>query len=208
MGIWRLAVEEKDESLEAELARHLGGAGEAVRGAEGPGAARRARTTPRPPSSPSTRAPAAPRRATGCSMLLRMYTRWSERHGYTVDILDLLEAEGGIKSVTVQVNGDYAYGYLKAETRRPPARAHLPVRLQRAPAHLLRLRVRLPGARRHHRRGHQARGPAHRHLPGRRRRRPAREQDRLARCASRTCPRGSWCSARTSAASSRTRPSP
>ncbi len=50
------------------------------------------------------------------SMLYRMYTRWSERHGYTVEILDILEAEGGIKSVTVQVNGAYAYGYLKAET--------------------------------------------------------------------------------------------
>ena len=49
-------------------------------------------------------------------MLLRMYTRWSERHGYQVDIIDLLEAEGGIKSVTIQVNGDYAYGYLKAES--------------------------------------------------------------------------------------------
>jgi peptide chain release factor 2 len=49
-------------------------------------------------------------------MLLRMYTRWSERHGYQVDIIDMLEAEGGIKSVTIQVNGDYAYGYLKAES--------------------------------------------------------------------------------------------
>jgi peptide chain release factor 2 len=50
------------------------------------------------------------------SMLLRMYTRWSERRGYTVEILDILEAEGGIKSVTAQVNGPYAHGYLKAET--------------------------------------------------------------------------------------------
>jgi len=49
-------------------------------------------------------------------MLLRMFTRWSERHGYTVDIIDLLEAEGGVKSVTVQVNGDYAYGYLRSES--------------------------------------------------------------------------------------------
>ncbi len=50
------------------------------------------------------------------SMLLRMYTRWAERRGYAVDILDILEAEGGIKSVTIQVNGAYAYGYLKSET--------------------------------------------------------------------------------------------
>jgi peptide chain release factor 2 len=50
------------------------------------------------------------------SMLFRMYTRWSERHGYSVDILDILEAEGGIKSVTAQVNGAFAFGYLKSET--------------------------------------------------------------------------------------------
>jgi peptide chain release factor 2 len=49
-------------------------------------------------------------------MLLRMYTRWADRHEYAVDIIDLLEAEGGVKSVTIQVNGDYAYGYLKAES--------------------------------------------------------------------------------------------
>ncbi len=50
------------------------------------------------------------------SMLLRMYSRWAEKHGFNTEILSLLEAEGGIKSVTMQVNGDYAYGYLKAET--------------------------------------------------------------------------------------------
>ncbi len=49
-------------------------------------------------------------------MLLRMFTRWSERHEYTVKIVDLQEAEGGIKSVTVQIDGDYAYGYLQGET--------------------------------------------------------------------------------------------
>ncbi len=49
-------------------------------------------------------------------MLLRMFTRWSERHEYSVKIIDLQEAEGGIKSVTVQIDGDYAYGYLQGET--------------------------------------------------------------------------------------------
>jgi peptide chain release factor 2 len=49
-------------------------------------------------------------------MLLRMYTRWIERKGFKVEMLDLLEAEGGIKSVTLQVSGDYAYGCLKGET--------------------------------------------------------------------------------------------
>jgi peptide chain release factor 2 len=50
------------------------------------------------------------------SMLLRMYTRWAEYHGYTTAILDMLEAEGGIKSVTVEITGEYAYGFLKSET--------------------------------------------------------------------------------------------
>jgi len=50
------------------------------------------------------------------SMLLRMYTRWAERRGNKVEIIDLLEAEGGIKSVTVEITGEYAYGLLKAES--------------------------------------------------------------------------------------------
>ena len=49
------------------------------------------------------------------AMLYRMYTRWVERNGYRYQLLDMLEAEGGIKSVTIQVDGDYAFGYLKAE---------------------------------------------------------------------------------------------
>ena len=49
-------------------------------------------------------------------MLLRMYTRWAERRGYKVELVDLLEAEGGVKSATLQITGDYAYGYLKGET--------------------------------------------------------------------------------------------
>ncbi len=49
-------------------------------------------------------------------MLYRMYTRWAERNGYTVSVLDILEGdEAGIKSVTFQVNGLNAYGYAKAE---------------------------------------------------------------------------------------------
>ncbi len=50
------------------------------------------------------------------SMLLRMYSRWIERHGMKSEIVDLLEAEGGLKSVTVHVVGEYAYGYLKSES--------------------------------------------------------------------------------------------
>jgi peptide chain release factor 2 len=49
-------------------------------------------------------------------MLLRMYARWAERKGYKIETLDLQPGdEAGIKSVTLAVNGPYAYGYLKAE---------------------------------------------------------------------------------------------
>ncbi len=51
-----------------------------------------------------------------CSMLYRMYTRWAERKGFSVEVLDYLDGdEAGIKSVTFQVNGTNAYGYLKSE---------------------------------------------------------------------------------------------
>ncbi|MCR5396124.1 MAG: peptide chain release factor 2 [Lachnospiraceae bacterium] len=50
------------------------------------------------------------------SMLYRMYTRWAERHGFSLDVLDYLDGdEAGIKSVTFQVNGENAYGLLKSE---------------------------------------------------------------------------------------------
>ncbi|MCR4797874.1 MAG: peptide chain release factor 2 [Lachnospiraceae bacterium] len=50
------------------------------------------------------------------SMLYRMYTRWAERHGFSLDVLDYIDGdEAGIKSVTFQVNGENAYGYLKSE---------------------------------------------------------------------------------------------
>ncbi len=50
------------------------------------------------------------------SMLYRMYTRWADKKGYSVEVLDYLDGdEAGIKSVTFQVNGENAYGYLKAE---------------------------------------------------------------------------------------------
>lgn len=49
-------------------------------------------------------------------MLYRMYVRWAERHGYKVDVLDYLDGdEAGIKSVTLMISGENAYGYLKSE---------------------------------------------------------------------------------------------
>ena len=51
-----------------------------------------------------------------CSMLYRMYCRWAERKGYQVEVLDFLDGEeAGIKSVTIQINGENAFGYLKSE---------------------------------------------------------------------------------------------
>ena len=49
-------------------------------------------------------------------MLYRMYLRWAERRGFKIEEEDRLEAEGGIKSVTARIEGDYAYGYLKGES--------------------------------------------------------------------------------------------
>ncbi len=48
-------------------------------------------------------------------MLSRMYVRWAERRGFKVETVDLLEADGGIKSVTHRISGDYVFGYLKGE---------------------------------------------------------------------------------------------
>ncbi len=51
-----------------------------------------------------------------CEMLYRMYSRWAEKAGYTVTVLDFLEGdEAGIKSITFQVSGLNAYGYCRAE---------------------------------------------------------------------------------------------
>ena len=50
-------------------------------------------------------------------MLMRMYLRFGEQNGYAMRIIDLLEGDGaGIKSVTIEVEGEFAYGYLKAES--------------------------------------------------------------------------------------------
>ncbi len=58
-------------------------------------------------------------------MLMRMYNRWAERRGYTVRVLDLVPGEeAGIKSVSLEISGEYAFGYLKAEKG-----VHRPVRI-------------------------------------------------------------------------------
>jgi peptide chain release factor 2 len=50
-------------------------------------------------------------------MLMRMYTRWAERRGYTVDVLDLSQGEeAGIKGAVLEIKGEYAFGFLRPET--------------------------------------------------------------------------------------------
>jgi peptide chain release factor 2 len=49
-------------------------------------------------------------------MLYRMYLRWAEQKGFSVEEVDQQEAEGGLKSATCRIEGDYAYGYLKGES--------------------------------------------------------------------------------------------
>ncbi len=113
--LYELAVEEKDEPLEAEIRSSFGAL-------EHTYAELKLLELLSDENDPSSAFLTIHSGAGGTesndwvSMLLRMYTRWAERRGYTIDILDILEAEGGVKSVTIQVNGAYAYGYLKAET--------------------------------------------------------------------------------------------
>ena len=54
-------------------------------------------------------------------MLYRMYTRWAERHGFTYQLLDYEDGdEDGIKSASILIEGDNAYGYLKDVYKRQP----------------------------------------------------------------------------------------
>ena len=50
-------------------------------------------------------------------MLFRMYNRWAERRGFTAELMDYQQGEeAGLKSATIEIKGDYAYGFLKAES--------------------------------------------------------------------------------------------
>ena len=64
-------------------------------------------------------------------MLLRMYLRWCDRKGFKRDLIDIQAGEeAGIKSATIIVQGEYAYGYLVGRGRRAPPGAHQPLRLR------------------------------------------------------------------------------
>ena len=110
----------------------------------------------------SAPAPAAPRRRIGRQMLMRMYTRWAERKGYAIEILDLSDGEeAGIKGAVLEIKGLYAYRILESGSGRASARAHLAVRRAGAAAYELRIGVRLSRGRqrdqhRDPRRGHSA----------------------------------------------------
>jgi peptide chain release factor 2 len=113
--MYQLAVEENDQSFEAELRESLGRLEKTY--TELKGIELLSEETDVSSAFLTIHSGAGGTEACDwVGMLLRMYTRWAERRGFTVEILDLLEAEGGIKSVTVQVNGDFAFGYLKTES--------------------------------------------------------------------------------------------
>ncbi len=114
-GLAEMLDAEPDESLASELGAEADRLDEAVDGFQlrtmlrGPDDARDALLTIHPGAGGTESQDWA-------EMLMRMYVRWAERRGYQVSILDLLPGEeAGIKSATIEIKGEYAYGYLKAE---------------------------------------------------------------------------------------------
>ena len=113
--LWEMAMEEEDDSLEAEVNSEM----QAIRGAlnelelevllSGPYDANNAILT--------LHAGAGGTEAQDWTqMLLRMYGRWAERHGFSVETADLLPGdEAGVKSATLFIKGHNAYGYLRSE---------------------------------------------------------------------------------------------
>jgi peptide chain release factor 2 len=115
IGFYHLAMEEKDESMETDLRSTL----EGLEKRYGEQKVLELLGGENDASSAFITIHSGAGGTEACdwvSMLYRLYSRWADRHNYPIDILDILEAEGGIKSVTMQINGAFAYGYLKAET--------------------------------------------------------------------------------------------
>ncbi len=78
-------------------------------------------------------------------MLMRMYIRWGERNGYKVHISELLEGdEAGIKSVTIEFEGDYAFGYLKERDRSSPSCKDIPFQCSRQTPNYILFGICLP----------------------------------------------------------------
>ena len=111
-----LAVEADDESLLADVQAELSSAEEALAKLE----FRRMFSNPMDPNPCYVEIQAGSGGTEAqdwASMLLRMYMRWIERHGFKAELME--ESDGdvaGIKSATIQVEGEYAYGWLRTES--------------------------------------------------------------------------------------------
>jgi peptide chain release factor 2 len=114
--LWEMATEEGDESLEGEIQAGLARLRQSLREFEL--AVVLSGEHDRKTAILSIHAGAGGTESQDwAQMLVRMYTRWAERHGYKVEVVDLLPGdEAGLKSATLTIAGEYAYGYLKAET--------------------------------------------------------------------------------------------
>jgi peptide chain release factor 2 len=111
-----LAAEEGDQSLESEIAGELGQLGQALDDLElkvmlsGPHDSKAAIVSIHPGAGGTESQDWA-------QMLMRMYLRWCERAGLRAEVVDVLPGEeAGIKSATIEVSGEYAFGYLRGET--------------------------------------------------------------------------------------------
>ena len=113
--LWQLGIEEHDESLEAEVASHLADFERKLKSMEL--AVLLNERYDRNNAIFSMHAGAGGTEAQDwVEMLLRMYNRWAENNNFKVEVLDYLTGdEAGVKSVTLLVKGEHAYGYLKAE---------------------------------------------------------------------------------------------
>jgi peptide chain release factor 2 len=114
-GMNELLAAEPDEALATELAAEVEGIGEALEAFE-------LKTLLRERDDPGDAILTINPGAGGtesqdwAEMLSRLYRRWAERHGYQVTVLDLQPGEeAGIKSASLEIKGEYAYGFLKAE---------------------------------------------------------------------------------------------
>ena len=159
-ALLELAPEANDEATRARRrrprsARSRREVGEAGAGAD---ALRRAATAPTA-SWTSTRAPAARTPWTGppcCCACTRATAR--RRAGRWRSTTSSRAKRRASRTSRSRIEGEYAYGYLKAESGRAPAGAHQPLRRERAPADRLRLGGRLPGGGRRHRDRHPGEG--------------------------------------------------
>ena len=99
-------------------------------------------------------------------MLLRMYLRWADDRGFQTELVEASPGEeAGLKSATITVKGENAYGVFKAERGVHRLVRHQPVRQRPSPPHGLRAGRRRAAAARRQRRGDRRGRPADRHLP-------------------------------------------